>query len=253
MDDCSFASADFFRRDDFDSRRDIFFDVARKIFPCHLADMFFLNLQLVECGDAAGRRKKFAGTKKSFAAPTNGIDERTQRADEKKSVGGRGVEKRFGEKLFGGRQTKILDSTRVKIFCHSPLINAALSIYFRRAEKSGIKIEHKIDLPKKISTDESDLAVLVSNLLENAIDASKKISEKKISLIMRNAGGQNVLEIENFFDRPIKIGENGLPYTTTIGHGLGMSSLELFAKKYDAFVDFSHEEKIVRLSLYWND
>lgn len=154
---------------------------------------------------------------------------------------------------FIRRQTKILDSTRVKIFCHSPLINAALSIYFRRAEKSGIKVEHKIDLPKKFSTDESDLAVLVSNLLENAIDASKKNSEKKISLIMRNAGGQNVLEIENFFDRPIKIGENGLPYTTTIGHGLGMSSLELFAKKYDAFVDFSHENKIVRLSLYWND
>ena len=154
---------------------------------------------------------------------------------------------------FIQRQTKILDSTRVKIFCHSPLINAALSIYFSRAEKSGIKVEHKINLPKKISTDESDLAVLVSNLLENAIDASKKNSEKKISLIMRNAGGQNVLEIENFFDRPIKIGENGLPYTTTIGHGLGMTSLELFAKKYDAFVDFSHEEKIVRLSLYWND
>ena len=154
---------------------------------------------------------------------------------------------------FIRRQTKILDSTRVKIFCHSPLINAALSIHFRRAEKSGIKVEHKIDLPKKISTDESDLAVLVSNLLENAIAASKKNSEKKISLIMRNVGGQNVLEIENFFDRPIKIGENGLPYTTKIGHGLGMTSLELFAKKYDAFVDFSHEEKIVRLSLYWND
>ena len=32
-----------------------------------------------------------------------------------------------------------------------------------------------------------------------------------------------------------------------------MASLELFAKKYDAFVDFSHEEKIVRLSVYWND
>ncbi len=154
---------------------------------------------------------------------------------------------------FIRRQTKILDSTRVKTFCRSPLINAALSIYFRRAEKFGIKVEHKIDLPKKISTDESDLAVLVSNLLENAIAASRKNPDKKISLIMKNSGGQNVLELENFFDRPIKIGENGLPYTTTIGHGLGMTSLEFFAKKYDAFVDFSCEEKIVRVSLYWND
>lgn len=155
---------------------------------------------------------------------------------------------------FIRQQTKILDSTRVKVFCHSPLINAALSIYFSRAEKSGIKVEHKIDLPKQLTTDENDLAVLVSNLLENAITASKKTSSaRRISLIMRNFAGQNVLELENNFDLPIKIGENGLPYTSTIGHGLGMTSLEMFAKKYDAFVDFSHENKIVRLSLYWND
>ena len=155
---------------------------------------------------------------------------------------------------FIRQQTKILDSTRVKIFCHSPLINAALSIYFSRAEKSGIKVEHKIDLPKQLTTDESDLAVLVSNLLENAIAASKKISSgRRLSLIIRNINGQNVLEIKNRFDLPIKIGNNGLPYTSKIGHGLGMTSLELFVKKYDAFVDFSHENKIVRLSLYWND
>ena len=155
---------------------------------------------------------------------------------------------------FIRQQTKILDSTRVKTFCHSSLINAALSIYFSRAEKSGIKVEHKIDLPKQLTTDENDLAVLVSNLLENAITASKKNSSaRKISVIMRNFGGQNVLELENNFDLPIKIGENGLPYTSEIGHGLGMTSLEMFVKKYDAFVDFSHENKIVRLSLYWND
>ncbi|MBR0288766.1 MAG: GHKL domain-containing protein [Selenomonadaceae bacterium] len=155
---------------------------------------------------------------------------------------------------FIRRQTHLLETTRVKTFCLSPLINAALSIHFNRAEKLGIKINHKIDLPAKITTNESDLAVLVSNLLENAITASKKNSSaREISLIMRNIGGQNALEISNRYDFPIKIGENGLPYTTKIGHGLGMSSLEIFAKKYNAFVDFSHENKIVRLNLYWND
>ena len=155
---------------------------------------------------------------------------------------------------FIRRQTKFLDSTRVKTFCLSPLINAALSIHLSRAEKFGIKIFHKIEWPARSSTDENDLAVLISNLLENAIAASKKNpADKKISVILRNSGEQNILEIENRFDFPIKIGENGLPYTSEIGHGLGMASLELFAKKYDAFVDFSHEEKIVRLSVYWND
>ena len=155
---------------------------------------------------------------------------------------------------FIGRQTKLLDSTAVKIFCRSPLINAALSLYSRRAETFGIKTSFKVDLPEKISTDESDVAVLLSNLLENAITASKKNpAEREISLIMRNTGGQNILEITNRFDLPIKLGENGLPYTTQIGHGLGMASLEIFANKYDAFVDFSHENGLVCFNVYWKD
>ena len=157
---------------------------------------------------------------------------------------------------FIGRQVKILDSTRIKQYSKLPLINAAISVYFRRAENFGIKTISKVDLPEKILTDESELAVLVSNLLENAIAASlkqKNSSPREISIILRSIGGQNVLEIENRYDLPIKLGENGLPYTTKIGHGLGMSSLEMFAKKYNAFVDFSQENGFVRVNLYWND
>ncbi|MBR3745476.1 MAG: sensor histidine kinase [Selenomonadaceae bacterium] len=155
---------------------------------------------------------------------------------------------------FIGQQTQLLDSTAVKTFCRSPLINAALSLYSRRAETSGIKTSFKVDLPEKFSTDESELAVVISNLLENAIIASKKNTpEREISLTLRNNGGQNVLEITNRFDFPIPVGENGLPCTKRIGHGLGMASLEIFANKNDAFVDFSHEGGLVRFTIYWND
>ena len=153
------------------------------------------------------------------------------------------------------RQTSLLDSTQVKVFSRAPLINAALSIYLKRAEEVGIKISYKVDLPATFSTDESDLAVLLANLLENAITAEKKQpkSARELSVTVRQNGGQYVLEISNRFDFPIKLGENGLPYTSEIGHGLGMSSLETFANKYDAFVDFEHTNGRVQLSMYWSD
>lgn len=152
------------------------------------------------------------------------------------------------------RQAHLLDTTKVKAFCLAPLVNAALAIYLKRAEEFGIEVTHKIDLPAQLSTDESDLAVLLSNLLENAINASKQQepSEREISVVIRYDSGQYVLEISNRYDFPIELGKNGLPYTTKVGHGLGMSSLESFAKKYDAYVDFSHENNRVRLSMYWN-
>lgn len=153
------------------------------------------------------------------------------------------------------RQAQFLDKTTVKSFCLAPLVNAALSIYLKRAEEVGITVNHKIDLPEEFETDENDLAVLLSNLLENAITASKKqdSSEREISIVIRKIGGQCLLEVSNRYDFPIKIGENGLPYTTKTGHGLGMSSLEAFVKKYNAYVDFSHENNLVQLSMYWND
>lgn len=157
---------------------------------------------------------------------------------------------------FIERQTHILDSTRVKVFCLAPLVNVVLSIYLQRAKEIGIKVSHKVDLPPKFATDESDLAVLLSNLLENAINACKQQknpSEREISVTIRHNGRQYLLDISNRYDYPINFDENGLPYTKKIGHGIGMASLQTFAEKYDAFVDFSHENGFVRLTMYWND
>lgn len=156
---------------------------------------------------------------------------------------------------FIREQGNLLDSTRVEIFSEAPLINAAVSIYFRRAQAVGIKIHHKINLPAQFATDESDLAVLLSNLLENAINASKRQlpDARELSVIIRHDGSQYVLEISNRYDFPIKFNNNGLPHTSKIGHGLGMTSLELFAKKYNAFVDFAHEDNFARVSMYWRD
>ena len=156
---------------------------------------------------------------------------------------------------FIRRQGNLLDSTRVEIFCAAPLINAAFSIYFRRATAVGIKINHKINLPAKFATDENDLAVLLSNLLENAINASKlqPPDARELSVIIQQEESQYVLEISNRYDFPIKFDDNGLPCTAETGHGLGMTSLELFAKKYDAFVDFEHKNNFVRVLMYWHD
>ena len=152
-------------------------------------------------------------------------------------------------------QDSLLDKTVVKNFCDAPLINAAISIYFRRAEELGIKVFHKINLPTDFSTDENDLALLLSNLLENAVQASAKQTKnrREISLIIQHNDEQFILEISNRYDEKIKIGKNNLPVTEMEGHGLGMMSLEGFAKKYDAYVDFSQINGKVQFSIYWEE
>lgn len=100
---------------------------------------------------------------------------------------------------FIARQEKLIGGTKVQTFCVQPLINVALLIYVRRAESFGIKVQHKVNLPENIGVDESDLALLISNLLENAINASVRQPKNRraISIKIQNVGGQFVLEISN--------------------------------------------------------
>lgn len=159
-------------------------------------------------------------------------------------------------KSFISQQSELLEATSIVIYCREPLINAAILINLRRATKFGIKTTHNVDLSEKILTNEDDLAVLVNDLLANAITESlqqKNPLKREISLILRHKGGQNILEVERRNDLPINFGENGLPYANELRHGMGMNSAELFAEKYDAFVNVSQENEFVRLTIYWND
>ena len=149
---------------------------------------------------------------------------------------------------------KLLETTSIKNYCSQSLINAALSVYFSRAEKLGIKINHKINLPKKISVDERDFALLISNLLENAINACSRQenpARKQISIAIQTVNGQCVLKIENFSDESVIFDEKNYPRTSEEGHGLGMASIKLFSEKYDAYTDFEQSGGIFKVTMYW--
>ena len=153
------------------------------------------------------------------------------------------------------QQECLLNSTKIISFCREPLINAALSIYLQQAEEFNIIVHHKINLPINFSTNESDFAILISNLLENAINASQKQSSdsREISIIVQHSGKQCVLEISNRYDYDFIVGENGLPKTHKEGHGIGMVSLEAFVNKYRAQVEFFKSDGWVKFSMYWED
>lgn len=159
------------------------------------------------------------------------------------------------------RQEKLLGETAVKSFCAQPLINVALLVYVRRAESLGIRVRHKINLPEELGVDESDLALLISNLLENAINASicQAPDRREISINIQNVDGQFVLEISNLFDGVVSFDENNMPRTSREGHGLGMVSVKNFAERYKAYIDFSQIKNnrggaaVFKATLYWRN
>lgn len=156
---------------------------------------------------------------------------------------------------FLNRQETFFESTKIIRFCRAPLINTAISIYMQQANKLGIDFKYKIKLPSKFRTDESDFAILISNLLENAVIASQKQlqNERAISIIINHDGNRCVLDISNKYSAPLKFNKLGFPVTSVEGHGLGMQSVKNFATKYNAQTDFSQSNGEVKFLIYWED
>jgi hypothetical protein len=132
----------------------------------------------------------------------------------------------------------MMDRTKVQSFCKNVLINAVLSFYIFKAQKENIIISYEIAVPEDMSIDDADLATVLSNLLENAIHAVKGEipSMQKIQLILQIDDERMKLMIKNCCSHTVTLGRDGLPVTTTPGHGIGMRSITVFAQYYNAIV-----------------
>ena len=138
-------------------------------------------------------------------------------------------------------------------YCQNPIINAALGVYFQRAEEQGIPVTQSVKLPPQLTMEEKDLAILLSNLLENAIIASMRqpADRRELNLSLQYHGPQYILSVENRCDTPVIFGPDGLPVTAEKGHGLGMASLKDFCRKYKAETDIRQQDGWMRVLLYW--
>ena len=150
-------------------------------------------------------------------------------------------------------QDKQLDSVSVGHFSDSPLINAVVSVYLSRAKAQGISISQKINLPRRLTTDENELAVLLGNLLENALQATVKETTREISLVIQHDGKGCALSLTNPCSHPLCLDEEGLPLSDRQGHGLGTVSLKLFLEKYRGYAVYEQQHGMVQLMMYWRD
>lgn len=127
-------------------------------------------------------------------------------------------------------------------YCSDPILNATLTTYLGKAEKSGITVKLHFSIPEILPVDSAELSICFANALENAIKACEKLPENErkiiISCIHKPAF---MFEIKNPYKGQITFGKNGLPNSNRTDHGTGTRSIMAFCEKHNAFYDFSAE------------
>lgn len=100
---------------------------------------------------------------------------------------------------------------------------------------------------------ESDIYALFGNALDNAIEASKSISQEKryISLVISKRNSFIHVSVQNYYLGELKF-ENGLPLTKKkdkSNHGFGVKSMEIIVSKYNGDLSFQAKEGIFLLNI----
>lgn len=124
----------------------------------------------------------------------------------------------------------------------NPITDIIIHQKGQEAEKKQIQFKADFAYPPNLLIDIYDIAVILNNALENAIEACRKTEgNKQIKLHSYVKGSLFFIEVENDFSEDIIIEkESGLPVSSKESgklHGIGISNIQRCAKKYKGDID----------------
>lgn len=148
-----------------------------------------------------------------------------------------------------------IENTKRKRFCSDPLINSVLEYYQQQCMNNNINFKTKINNFEEIlKIPTNEIVVVISNCLDNAINASLKIPNNRyVSFIFLNNNGRLILQIKNKFDGNINLDTNNKPTNHEETHGFGTKSIELFAKRNNITLDYSITKTTFEITLLFNE
>lgn len=130
------------------------------------------------------------------------------------------------------------------LFCPNRPVNRLIFFFATQAQNHGIDFQVNLELPPELNISESDISILLGNLLENALDACKeqKSLQKKIVISGKSDNRTLYFTIDNTFENAIKKTLTGEFITTKKnGSGIGLQSVKNVVKKYNGV--FTAEQK----------
>ena len=92
----------------------------------------------------------------------------------------------------------------------------------------------------------TDLASLIGNILDNAVEAEEKVADRRIELLFTRSAGNRIIVCKNNIDAPVMaelLGEDGALRSTKkdphhLRHGYGSKIVAEIAQKYNGMVEY---------------
>jgi len=126
-------------------------------------------------------------------------------------------------------------------------IRAMLNYKLTLAQKKGVEVITVTDLPADLSFNEFDLAIILANLIDNAIEALNLVSINKfIDIKLAYEPDYLVVRIRNPYNHTLRL-EEGIYLSTKVdskNHGYGLKNICRLAKEHEGMVKINSDNGI---------
>ena len=133
------------------------------------------------------------------------------------------------------------------------LINSVLNVKYQEAMENDILFICKINDLSKLTMDSSEIVVLLSNLLNNAIEACKKCNGKRfLKLKCVYEAGDFILSVRNSYDGKLNIVGEQLHTTkkkNRESHGIGLKNVQQIIKKNEGYYVMNYTDTEFYISI----
>jgi sensor histidine kinase regulating citrate/malate metabolism len=123
--------------------------------------------------------------------------------------------------------------------------DAILSQKIAQAKVLGIPMKVEAYLTENLPIASIDLCSLLSNLINNALEASAKINEPSISVVIKPLKNYISIKVTNAIDRSVLTFNPELATTkrNPESHGIGLEIVKKVAAKYDGITHFEAQDR----------
>ncbi len=133
-----------------------------------------------------------------------------------------------------------------------PVVDALLGSKVAVAKQSNIKMDIDARIPPGIPIEAFDISVVISNAVDNAIEACHRIvntEDRVIEVSMYVKKECLFITVKNAFEGNLKLEDNTYVSTKadTKGHGIGISNIKRTIKKYNGHLKIATENQVFNL------
>lgn len=150
---------------------------------------------------------------------------------------------------FFGEMSMRANPTFLHVNSGNRLVDDIVNLELSRATAAGVDVDSRIAVPSELPVEEIDLASVIMNLMDNAIEACADVpaGRKCVRLALIADQGSLIVNVSNPAAAAPTVVEDGRLRTTKTDadlHGYGTGIVRKIAEKYDGVADFSYADGV---------